>query len=463
MEIAVQEKLGRCALASRSLVRGDVVLEERAALFWQAGPRELLDILQAYDDADVRQRARIDDLTSEIQTPSPALDSLVESWVEALESAVSQGQLTTERNIRTDLVPILLKTHFNAHAVQCPEGACLFPTAAMLNHSCAPNVFYQCQAHTIRFVANTELEEGSELTASYLDAMTMLKPTRYRQGTLLLSKGFLCACDRCASKSNDCTRALRCRAAGCGGTLYASNAGLDPQGRAIDCTWSCNSCAISVSSELSKELESIENDMYQRWQLLDDKLSRSVPISGKEIDGAIRVSCERLHPAHFVTQLFRILAIEMGVEKSSDSMRLISYAFQYADWLYTNFAAVPSNLLGTMTGALAELFDRKTFDIVQGLDIDRVLTIMKAVLPFAQLRYGAKAAYPRALDSVIQNYASCGSLICQKTGRLSRCGRCASISYCSRSCQVFHYKSQGHKEACLAIVRARERLDGFMV
>lgn len=455
MEVVSRADSGRCGVASKDLRQGESFLIEEATLFWRQGPEELRDIVKAYLDSEQDARQRIDNLTADVQVQSELLKGRVEQWTKTLESAKIND--LTQDGANFDFLSLLLRTHFNAHEV--PDGACLFPTAAMINHSCSPNSFYRCEQHTIQFFANRDIAKGEEITAAYLDAMSMLKPTRYRQEVLLESKGFLCGCQRCSSIDSDLTRAARCPEESCDGIVLPNNVRLDSTGRSSPASWSCKNCQTSLSDPQACAIEEVETELHKRWQERDKEISDGKTVTQERSNEAIRIASLRLHPSHFMVQFERILAIEMGIRPGQDRMRIISNAFVYAKWLQTTFAAtVPSNLLGTMTGAVAELFDRKTSLIEKGLDIDGVLSIMKSVLPYAKIRYGEEAAYPKALEAVIQKYSTCSNLICTNRGKLSRCGRCDSASYCSRNCQIFHFKSQGHKTVCLEIVDRRNRI-----
>lgn len=259
--------------------------------------------------------------------------------------------------------------------------------------------------------------------------------------------------------SAETTRPARCPAAECKGRILPLADVLVVNKEKKAPQWSCQDCSLTLSDEAASRLTKTEDELYAAWAQRDSLLSEGTLISTKEINKAIATISAALHPAHFLAQFERVLAIEIGATSAKDKMLLLFHAFTYANWLYTEFfPAIPANLLGTMTGALAELFDRKTFEIRHGLDIDRVSTIIRTVLPYARLRYGEQSAYVRALESVLLRYSTCSNLICSNTGKLSRCGRCDAENYCSRSCQVFHFKSQGHKATCLQIVEARKQL-----
>lgn len=333
----------------------------------------------------------------------------------------------------------------------------------MLNHSCSPNTVYKCEAHTISFRAKNGIQEGSELTACYLDALAMLKPTVHRQKVLLLSKGFICRCTRCSSIDLDVTRAVWCPAENCTGTVLPGNDTMASSEDMSASPWKCPTCDLVLPESDAQRIRQTEDELYKQWQDNDARLSNGISLSAKQINEAIRLACKLLHPSHFITQLQRVLAIEIGASSKLEEYQLLHHAFTFANWLYTTFRdTVPLNLLGTMTGALAELFDRKTHVIKAGLNVDRVLLMMKAVLPLATIRHGESGLYPQALRAVLERYSVCSALTCTQKGKLSRCGRCESAFYCSRSCQIFHFKSQGHKAVCQAVVEARKQIQAAM-
>lgn len=459
MEIVHKEGRGRCAIAMKTLQSGEILLEEKASLFWKLESDEVKCIIEAYDHSPDKIKVLVDALTDNINDHSNELDALVDSWKQLLQSY----GYAKDSSASIEYLSLLLRAHFNAHAVQSPPGACLFVVGATLNHSCSPNTIYRCEAHTIRFKVTEVIEQGTEMTAAYLDAMTMLKPSSYRQRVLLVSKGFLCRCERCSTTDLDVLRPVHCARDSCDGIALPGNDSLPEVNDNTCLSWQCLKCNSIIDERRKKELQESEKVLYNSWQIRDQTISEGKAISRSHINDAITQASALLHPSHFIVQLDRILAIELGAAPGGDRITFLSHAFTFADWLHTTFhKTIPNNLLGTMTGALAALFNRSTYLIEDGLDVDRVLKIIKAVLPIAKLSHGKDGAYPVALENVLTTYKRCSSLICKNTGRLSTCGRCESAFYCSRSCQVFHYKSQGHKTRCLSIIAARKQLDAAL-
>jgi len=81
-------------------------------------------------------------------------------------------------------------------------GVGLFPTFAMLNHSCAPNCCFAFspakRAMEIRTLV--PVAPGDELTVSYID---LYQSTAARRKELKATKHFLCGCARCAAPTAD--------------------------------------------------------------------------------------------------------------------------------------------------------------------------------------------------------------------------------------------------------------------
>ena len=99
--------------------------------------------------------------------------------------------------------PSQLVEHQQKAAKNVDIGVGLFPTASLLNHSCEPNteMFRSSSSHspTSLFVAARHIEEGEELTISYLHD-TSAKPVHERREYLLYNYGFRCDCPLCQTQ-----------------------------------------------------------------------------------------------------------------------------------------------------------------------------------------------------------------------------------------------------------------------
>lgn len=97
------------------------------------------------------------------------------------------------------LAGLLLRIRLNAHPVVNGYGQRvglgLYPMAALVNHSCLPNVTAAAvQGRTIVMRALRALRAGEQVCSAYVD---VYQPRAVRQRLLRSGFGFLCACARC--------------------------------------------------------------------------------------------------------------------------------------------------------------------------------------------------------------------------------------------------------------------------
>ena len=81
-------------------------------------------------------------------------------------------------------------------AVAAYDGAGLWPRAALLNHSCAPNCDWSVAGEMLSVRTQRPVAAGEELCHCYVD----VQGTRAARGEALRARGFACACDRCAAE-----------------------------------------------------------------------------------------------------------------------------------------------------------------------------------------------------------------------------------------------------------------------
>lgn len=82
------------------------------------------------------------------------------------------------------------------------EGSALYAVQSAANHSCAPNsvATFPHSNHTLVLVANRDLEEGEEVTISYLDECALTRSCHSRRKILQDNYLFLCKCSRCTEE-----------------------------------------------------------------------------------------------------------------------------------------------------------------------------------------------------------------------------------------------------------------------
>lgn len=77
----------------------------------------------------------------------------------------------------------------------------VWPEAALLNHSCAPNAAAVAVDGRLLARAARPVAKQAELTVSYLPGPLLLAPLRARQRALRGARGFKCRCLRCRDEA----------------------------------------------------------------------------------------------------------------------------------------------------------------------------------------------------------------------------------------------------------------------
>lgn len=88
---------------------------------------------------------------------------------------------------------------FDIHGEGC--GCGVFPSAALINHSCVPSCGVQLEGSTMCFYTTRDVSAGEELTQSYANLGGDGRMDR--KENLLISWGFDCHCMRCSLKSGE--------------------------------------------------------------------------------------------------------------------------------------------------------------------------------------------------------------------------------------------------------------------
>lgn len=99
-------------------------------------------------------------------------------------------------------------------------GVGLYPTNALVNHSCRPNVVPLFDGARLHLQAMERIEPGTELCATYVDLM---QPTGARKKALRETYCFECQCPACAAVPllNDPLETYRCVNADCKGSGFS--------------------------------------------------------------------------------------------------------------------------------------------------------------------------------------------------------------------------------------------------
>ena len=99
-------------------------------------------------------------------------------------------------------------------------GTAYYPAAAMLNHSCVPNVAHQFEGRCLVFYALHDIDVGAPLCFAYVSP-TAATNTAERQTILRASWCFTCVCERCCLRTLP-TSAYEAAAAGVNGDATAA-------------------------------------------------------------------------------------------------------------------------------------------------------------------------------------------------------------------------------------------------
>ncbi|XP_032881237.1 N-lysine methyltransferase SMYD2 isoform X2 [Amblyraja radiata] len=102
------------------------------------------------------------------------------------------------------LIELFAKVNCNGFTIEDEElshlGSAIFPSVALMNHSCCPNVIVTYKGTVAEVRAVKRIDPGEEIFTSYID---LLYPTEDRQDRLRDSYFFTCDCRECATKAKD--------------------------------------------------------------------------------------------------------------------------------------------------------------------------------------------------------------------------------------------------------------------
>ncbi|XP_031841457.1 SET domain-containing protein SmydA-8 [Nomia melanderi] len=132
----------------------------------------------------------------------------------------------------------------------------LYPTVAMMNHSCVSNTCHSISPtdYRVRLRTTVRIPPGGELYGSYTHS---LLPTMLRREHLLEGKHFACACQRCADPTELGTHMSSLKCNKCDNGIVLSLDSLDP-----DSSWKCTHCEFSTSgAAVRKVLQIIQAEV----------------------------------------------------------------------------------------------------------------------------------------------------------------------------------------------------------
>ncbi|XP_078050153.1 SET domain-containing protein SmydA-8 [Augochlora pura] len=173
--------------------------------------------------------------------------------------AYLRNQLKLERFSEEQIQTACGILEINAFEIRTPNGfsaRALYPTVALMNHSCVSNTCHSVSPtdYRVRLRTTMKVPPGGELYGSYAHS---LLPTMLRREHLLEGKHFACACPRCADPSELGTHMSSLKCTKCDNGVVMSLDSLDPNSR-----WKCTHCEFSTSDQaIRKVLDIIQADV----------------------------------------------------------------------------------------------------------------------------------------------------------------------------------------------------------
>ncbi|XP_048266727.1 SET domain-containing protein SmydA-8 [Bombus terrestris] len=161
----------------------------------------------------------------------------------------------SEEQIHTACGILEINTFEIRTAKGCSARA-LYPTVALMNHSCISNTCHSISPtdYRVRLRTTLKIPAGGELYGSYTHS---LLPTLLRREHLLEGKYFACACSRCSDPTELGTHVSSLKCNKCDNGIVLSLDSLDP-----DSSWKCTHCEFTTSgSAVRKVLHIIQAEV----------------------------------------------------------------------------------------------------------------------------------------------------------------------------------------------------------
>ncbi|KAL7037454.1 hypothetical protein ACKWTF_009232 [Chironomus riparius] len=293
--------------------RMDTMLALKILLLQRKNPKKFQSIM----DMESNEKNRL--LTSNFKEAEEKILFLEENFLNPLEKAEEKnGQTILPLKDRKILHKIFGIIETNAIYINLQTGTeiCgLYPTAALLQHSCLPNVSYKFDMKSgfkISVKAAKDIKKGEALSTSYTH---VLWPTSVRQQHLMDTKYFTCNCERCNDPTELGTNFATLR---CIGSDEGPCNGFQTQTSKFE--FSCNKCPIKVSME---HVNMITGRMNEE---VDNLLSLSP--NPATIEDLIEKLSPFLHPNHYLLFNLKHTLVQLyGKHKDSpyDTLSIDNY------------------------------------------------------------------------------------------------------------------------------------------
>ena len=358
----------------------------------------------------------------------------------------------------------------------------VFYNVTRMSHSCIPNCDVNILSKSCIVRCITPIKSGEELTLEYNNSYS-LKSTAFRRWRYLETKSFTCHCPRCCAAGDD-TRQFNCFDPACEGRHYVCQPLSDNPISITDDVYTedvsytppymlpCNVCQRSPPQHYQADMLALETQLttkYEEFEQRANQFQQPRIHSGPELLNLLHdIMKQKPPPWHSLTILYAnllykvqnyyifylnlinfpdpnipivpIITLEHALEVEET---ILTYPNEH---LYNtmNSVAIVNNFWGTPQRAL---------------DVYRKVLRMYALLNAREKRFvlGDKHTaelikkLPQPEVANTHHCAFCHERPDKVAIKLSQCGACKQVVYCSRGCQKAHWPV--HKQQCKKIVK----------
>lgn len=184
-----------------------------------------------------------------------------------------------EAAINTNALKVLYKQADS----ECVNLRGLYPIVSLMNHKCTPNSRRDVDSTFLNRVSATRsICEGEEIFTSYSQ---LLWSTPSRRIQLLMSKQFLCTCQRCSDPNENYTNisAIRCLNKSCSGlVLLIEPTNFKSDAKCNQCQLVCNNKKYfqiqEIAASMTKNfLYTTKHSLFDLVEFIDKKLTNIIP------------------------------------------------------------------------------------------------------------------------------------------------------------------------------------------
>ncbi|KAI8947216.1 hypothetical protein F4801DRAFT_582629 [Xylaria longipes] len=196
---------GLGCFATRDIKPGETILVTYTSMTyydsrsWTVKVNSLIDLYESLDASDKREWSALHGYYNE---------ATARSYMRRLAMQRPDGTYLTQdqQDEYLSLLHVFDSNCFGTEAA-IVEASVMFTEASRFNHSCDPNVTYECNTYPDRWVgrANRHIAAGEELTISYISCYSLREERQWETAT---NWGFTCACTKCTGGLDTYTASL---------------------------------------------------------------------------------------------------------------------------------------------------------------------------------------------------------------------------------------------------------------